>query len=53
VLGYHFGLHQHGADELKQAKIYVKNQLLYNFCYTCLCGATLMACDSWKVVLIE
>ncbi len=25
----------------------------YNSCYICLCGATLMTCESWKVVFIE
>jgi hypothetical protein len=42
-----------GMDELKWAKIDVKMLFLCNFCYICLCGATLMACESWKVVFIE
>ncbi len=36
------------VDELKQAKIDVKSQIFYNSCYICLCGAILMACESWK-----
>jgi hypothetical protein len=28
-------------------------QFFCNSCYMCLCGATLMACESWKVVFIE
>jgi len=34
-------------------KLMSKCQLFYNFYYICLCSATLMACESWKVVLIE
>jgi hypothetical protein len=30
-----------------------KHQLFYNFYYICQCGAILMACESWKVVLIN
>jgi hypothetical protein len=41
------------VDELKQAKIDVKSQKNYNSCYICLCGAILMACESWKVVLLN
>jgi hypothetical protein len=42
-----------GANEFKQAKINVKTSFFCNSCYICLCGAALMACESWKVVLIE
>jgi hypothetical protein len=41
---------QIGANELKQVKINVKYQKNCNFCYICLCGVTLMACESWKVI---
>jgi hypothetical protein len=33
-------------------KLMSKRQLFCNSCYICLCGATLMACESWKVVFI-
>jgi hypothetical protein len=38
------------SDELK---LMSKYQLFYNSCYICLYGATLMACESWKITLIE
>ncbi len=37
----------------KKPKLMSKRQLFYNSYYICLCGATSMACESWKVVLIE
>jgi hypothetical protein len=40
-----------GANEFKQAKIDVKMSIFLQFLLHCLCGATLMACESWKVVL--
>jgi hypothetical protein len=36
-----------------KAKLMLKHQLFCNSCYICLCGAILIACESWKVVLIE
>ncbi len=42
-----------GVDELKQAKIDFKMLIFLQFLFHFLCGATLMACESWKVVLIE
>jgi hypothetical protein len=36
-----------------ELKLMSKHQFFYNSCYICLCGGTLMACESWKVVLIE
>ncbi len=41
------------ANELKWVKIDVKKLIFCNSCYICLCGAILMACESWKVVFIE
>jgi hypothetical protein len=35
-----------------EPKLMSKQQLFCNSCYICLCGATLMACELWKVVLI-
>ncbi len=34
-------------------KLMSKRQLFCNSCYICLCGVTWMACESWKVVVIE
>ncbi len=34
-------------------KLMSKLQFFYNSCYFCLCGATLMACELWKIVFIE
>jgi hypothetical protein len=36
-----------------EPKLMSKCQFFCNSCCICLCGATLMACVSWKVVLIE
>ncbi len=36
-----------------EPKLMSKCQLFYNSYYICLCGAILMACESWKVVLIN
>jgi hypothetical protein len=36
-----------------ELKLMSKHQLFCNFCYICLCGATLMACESWKVMVVE
>jgi hypothetical protein len=36
-----------------EPKLMSQNQLFCNSCYICLCGAFLMACESWKVVLSE
>jgi len=49
----HIGINCKGADELKRAKIDVKTSIFYNSSYICLCDATLMACELWKIVLIE
>jgi hypothetical protein len=40
-----------GADELKRVKVNVKTSIF--LCYICLCGATLMACESWKLCLLN
>jgi hypothetical protein len=36
-----------------ELKLMSKGQLFSNSCYICLRDATLIACESWKVVLIE
>jgi hypothetical protein len=36
-----------------EPKLMSKHQFFCNFCYICLCDATLMACESWKIVIIE
>ncbi len=36
-----------------ESKLMSKTQFFCNSCYICLCGATLMACESWKVMFIE
>jgi len=36
-----------------EPKLMSRHQLFCNSCYIRLCGATLMACESWKVVLSE
>ncbi len=36
-----------------EPKLMSKCQLFYNSYYICLCDAILMACESWKVVLID
>jgi hypothetical protein len=42
-----------GVDEFKRAKIDFKKSTFLQFCFIFLYGATLMACEPWKVVLIE
>jgi hypothetical protein len=36
-----------------EPKLMLKRQLFCNSCYICLCGATLRACESWKLCLLN
>jgi len=51
--GYWVGLVTKVWMSSNEPKLMSKRKFFYNSCYICLCGAILMACELWKIMLIE